>query len=139
MMKTRLLKIYTILLSISLSGDVFAELDQKSPNVLFIAIDDLNDWIGCFGGNSQVKTPNLDKFNASGGMAMIDAHCASTVCGPSRSSLLTGKYPHKTGVYGNKNNLRKAQKTKDLITLPQYFSLHGYHTYPLVKYFTSIR
>ena len=64
MIKTRLLKIYTILLSISLSGDVFAELDQKSPNVLFIAIDDLNDWIGCFGGNSQVKTPNLDKFNA---------------------------------------------------------------------------
>ena len=131
----RLLKIYTILLSISLSGDVFAELDQKSPNVLFIAIDDLNDWIGCFGGNSQVKTPNLDRFNASGGMAMIDAHCASTVCGPSRSSLLTGKYPHKTGVYGNKNNLRKAQKTKDLITLPQYFSLHGYYTLSSGKIF----
>ena len=63
----------------------------------FIAIDDLNDWIGCFGGNPQVQTPHLDRFNASGGMVMFDAHSSSTVCGPSRSSLLTGKYPHTTG------------------------------------------
>ena len=68
----------------------------------FIAIDDLNDWIGCFGGNPQVQTPHLDRFNASGGMVMFDAHGSSTVCGPSRSSLLTGKYPHTTGVYKTK-------------------------------------
>ena len=98
------------------------------PNVLFIAIDDLNDWVGCFGGHPQVQTPNLDRFNAEGGMVMFDAHGSSTVCGPSRSSLLTGKYPHKTGVYGNKNNLRNALKAKDVLTLPQYFSRHGYHS-----------
>jgi arylsulfatase A-like enzyme len=107
----------------------------ERPNVLFIAIDDLNDWIGCFGGNPQVQTPHLDRFNASGGMVMFDAHGSSTVCGPSRSSLLTGKYPHTTGVYGNKNNLRKAEKTKDLVTLPQYFSAHGYHTLSRGKIF----
>ena len=107
----------------------------ERSNVLFIAIDDLNDWIGCFGGNPQVQTPHLDRFNASGGMVMFDAHSSSTVCGPSRSSLLTGKYPHTTGVYGNKNNLRKAEKTKDLLTLPQYFSVHGYHTLSRGKIF----
>ena len=107
----------------------------ERSNVLFIAIDDLNDWIGCFGGNPQVQTPHLDRFNASGGMVMFDAHSSSTVCGPSRSSLLTGKYPHTTGVYGNKNNLRKAEKTKDLLTLPQYFSAHGYHTLSRGKIF----
>lgn len=108
---------------------------EKKPNVLFIAVDDLNDWIGCVGGNPQVKTPHLDKFNAEGGMVMFDAHASSTVCGPSRSSLLTGKYPHKTGVYGNTTNLRNAPKAKDLVTLPQYFSKYGYHTLSSGKIF----
>lgn len=108
---------------------------NEKPNVLFIAIDDLNDWVGCFGGNPQVQTPHLDKFNAQGGMAMLDAHCASTVCGPSRSSLLTGKFPHRTGVYGNETNLKKAPLAKDLVTLPQYFSKHGYHTLSRGKIF----
>ena len=120
-------------LSLFLSAE--AKPATERPNVLFIAIDDLNDWIGCFGGNPQVQTPHLDRFNTLGGMVMFDAHGSSTVCGPSRSSLLTGKYPHKTGVYGNKNNLRKAEKTKDLVTLPQYFSAHGYHTLSRGKIF----
>jgi len=107
----------------------------ERPNVLFIAIDDLNDWIGCFDGHPQVQTPNLDKFNAEGGMVMYDAHCSSTVCGPSRASLLTGKYPHKTGVYGNTTNLRNAPKAKDLLTFPQYFSKHGYHSLSSGKIF----
>ena len=92
---------------------------QDRPNVLFIAIDDLNDWIGCFGGNPQVKTPNLDKFASEGGMVMMNAHAPATVCCPSRSALLTGVHAHKTGVYGNKNNLKNAPKAKDLVTLPQ--------------------
>lgn len=116
-------------------ADTPVRAESSKPNVLFIAVDDLNDWIGCFGGNPQVKTPNLDKFNAEGGMVMFDAHASSTVCGPSRSSLLTGKYPHKTGVYGNNTNLRNAPKAKDLITLPQYFSKHGYHTITRGKIF----
>ncbi len=87
----------------------------ERPNVLFIAIDDLNDWVGCFGGNPQVKTPNFDRFHAEGGMVMFNAHAPSTVCCPSRSALLTGVHCHKTGVYGNSNNLRNAPKAKDLV------------------------
>ena len=97
-------------------------------NVLFIAIDDLNDWGGCFGGNPQVKTPNLDKLASEGGLVMMNAHAPATVCCPSRSALLTGVHAHKTGVYGNKNNLKNAPKAKDLVTLPEYFSQHGYHS-----------
>ena len=115
----------TILVCLLISGCLSA---KERFNVLFVAIDDLNDWVGVFGGNSQVKTPNLDRFNANGGMVMSDAHVPSTVCGPSRSAILTGKFPHNTGVYGNKNNLRKAPLAKDLLTIPQYFSKHGYHT-----------
>jgi len=108
---------------------------QEKPNVLFIAIDDLNDWVGCFGGNPQVKTPNLDKLNALGGMVMNKAQSPASVCCPSRSALLTGVPPHKTGVYGNRNNLKKAPKAKDLVTLPEYFSQHGYHSISMGKIF----
>ena len=72
--------------------------------MFFIAIDDLNDWVGCFGGNPQVKTPNFDRLAAEGGMVMMNAHAPATVCCPSRSALLTGVHAHKTGVYGNRNN-----------------------------------
>ncbi|WP_198416700.1 sulfatase [Marinilabilia rubra] len=108
---------------------------QDKPNVLFISIDDLNDWIGCFGGNPQVKTPNLDKFHAEGGMVMYDTQAPATVCGPSRSALLTGVRACKSGVYGNRNNLKNAPKAKDLITLPEYFSKHGYHSISMGKIF----
>ncbi|MBT3378176.1 MAG: sulfatase [Lentisphaerae bacterium] len=125
--------IVSFLLAILTTGTAAAAADN--PNVLFVAIDDLNDWVGCFGGNPQVKTPNLDTFNAEGGMIMMDAHTAATVCCPSRSALLTGVHAHRTGVYGNRNNLKKAPKAKDLVTLPEYFSKHGYHSLSMGKIF----
>jgi arylsulfatase A-like enzyme len=67
-----------------------------------------------------VKTPNLDRLAAEGGMVMMNDHAPTTVCCPSRSALLTGVHAHKTGVYGNKNNLKNAPKAKDLVTLPEY-------------------
>lgn len=110
-------------------------IDTKTMNVLFVAIDDLNDWVGCFGGNPQVKTPNLDRFARNGGIVMTDAHCPATVCCPSRSALLSGVHCHKTGVYGNMNNMKRAPKAKDLVTLPEYFSRHGYHSLSMGKIF----
>ncbi len=107
----------------------------ENLNVLFVAIDDLNDWVGCFGGNPQVQTPSLDQFAAEGGVVMMNAHAPATVCCPSRSALLTGVHAHKTGVYGNKNNLKNAAKAKDLVTLPEYFSQHGYHSLSMGKIF----
>ena len=63
--------------------------EAKRPNVLFIAIDDLNDWVGCLGGNPQAITPNFDRYARDHAMVMNKAYCPSTVCGPTRSAILT--------------------------------------------------
>ena len=62
------------------------------PNVLFIAIDDLNDWTGTLMGNPQAKTPHMDKL-ASQGMVFANAHCAAPACGPSRSAIGRSQTP----------------------------------------------
>lgn len=69
------------------------------PNVLFIAIDDLNDWIGTMHGHPDVKTPNIDRL-AARGVQFQNAHCQAPLCGPSRASLMTGLRPSTTGIYG---------------------------------------
>ncbi|WP_242155528.1 sulfatase [Aestuariivivens sediminis] len=130
----RLIKLLLFLYFYSASLIVQSQVPDK-PNVLFIAIDDLNDWVGCFGGHPQVKTPNLDRLNAQGAMVMSKAQSPATVCGPSRSAILTGKYPSNTGVYRNDINLKNAPKSKRLITLPEYFSKYGYHTLSMGKIF----
>jgi arylsulfatase A-like enzyme len=107
----------------------------KRYNVLFIAVDDLNDWVGCLGGNPQAITPNLDRFAKQQAMVMDKAYCPSTVCCPSRSSLLTGKRAASSGVYGNTQNLKNAAKAKDVVTLPEYFGKNGYHTLSAGKIF----
>ena len=71
----------------------FAEEKQK-PNVVFIIVDDLNDWIGAMGGHPQTKTPNLDAL-ANQGVLFTNAHCNAPQCGPSRTSLLHGLYPEE--------------------------------------------
>src|SRR5262245_36703259 len=68
------------------------------PNVLFIAVDDLNDWVGCLGGHPQVKTPNIGRLVRRGTL-FSNAHCQGPLCNPSRSSLLTGLRPSTTGIY----------------------------------------
>ncbi|BDR36465.1 hypothetical protein PDY_35130 [Photobacterium damselae subsp. damselae] len=68
---------------------VQAEHSTQHPNVLFLAVDDLNDWIGALGAHPQVKTPNLDRLYKRS-TAFRNAHCQVPVCGPSRTALLTG-------------------------------------------------
>src|SRR3990172_8616957 len=87
------------------------------PNVLFIAVDDLNDWVGCLGGHPQVKTPHMDRL-ARGGTVFLNAHCQSPLCNPSRTSLLTGLRPSTSGVYALEPWFRTSEPLKDLITLP---------------------
>ncbi|MFC1760731.1 sulfatase [Planctomycetota bacterium] len=124
-----------IILTISTAGIAMTQqLKTKGHNVLFIAIDDLNDWVGCLGGNPQAITPNLDKL-AEGGMVMNKAYCPATVCCPSRTALLTGKNATYTGVYGNSQNLKRAPKAKHLETLPEYFGNRGYYTLSTGKIF----
>lgn len=98
----------------------------KPPlNVLFIAIDDLNDWTGFLGGNTQVKTPNLDRLAAQG-TAFTRAYCAAPLCNPSRAALMTGILPSRSGVYENSQDWRTSPLLRDAVTLPQHFMANGY-------------
>lgn len=101
--------------------------DQTSlrPNVLFIAMDDLNDWIGCMGGHPQAKTPNLNRL-AKSGILFTNAHCAAPACNPSRTAIFTGMAPNVSGVYTNSQQLREVLPDAEL--LPKTFSRHGYHS-----------
>ena len=94
MMKVSTFTILTCLLI--LAGTTQA----KKPDVVFIIVDDLNDWIGVMGGHPQTKTPNLDAL-AARGVLFTNAHCNAPQCGPSRTSLLHGLYPKSTGRYFN--------------------------------------
>jgi arylsulfatase A-like enzyme len=97
------------------------------PNVLFIAIDDQNDWIGHLGGHPMAKTPNLDKL-AARGTTFTNAHCNMPLCNPSRTSLLLGLRPTTTGIYGLSPFFRTLPQWKDRVALPQHFENHGYLT-----------
>jgi arylsulfatase A-like enzyme len=104
-----------------LSGVSNAE--ERKPNVLFIALDDLNDWIGCLGGHPQTKTPNLDRLAASG-VLFRNAYCPAASCNPSRSAVFSGLPPHRSGLYQNTQKMREVMPEAEL--LPRYFSRHGY-------------
>jgi arylsulfatase A-like enzyme len=108
---------------------------KEKMNVLFIIADDLNDWVGCFEGNPQVKTPNIDRLAKNNAMVMFNAQCASTVSCPSRSAMLTGLRPSTSGVYGNAQNLRDSKAATSVQTMPQYFSKNGYFTMSTGKIF----
>ena len=115
-----------------LAGSVYGA--DKRPNILMIAIDDLNDWVGAFGGHPQAQTPNIDRL-ASNSMVFRNASCPGPVCGPSRSALLSGFMPSTTGVYGNSNNMLNSAVVQTHATLPEYFSKHGYKTISSGKIF----
>src|SRR5881396_2451971 len=100
-------------------GPLDAAAPAKRPNVLFLAVDDLNDWVGCLGGHPQVKTPHLDRL-AKRGTLFTNAHCQAPLCNPSRASLLTGLRPSTTGVYALAPWFRTSEKLKDRETLFQY-------------------
>lgn len=94
------------------------------PNVLFISVDDMNDWVGCLGGYNGVQTPNIDRL-ARRGALFANAHCASPLCNPSRTALLTGQRPSTTGMYNNDQFWRP--NLPDAVTLPMYYKANGYH------------
>ena len=93
-------------------------------NVLFIASDDLRPTLGAY-GNTIVKTPNLDKL-ASQGVRFDRAYAQYPLCNPSRSSLLTGKYPTQTSILDNEYYFRALHP--DLVSIPQHFKANGYAT-----------
>jgi arylsulfatase A-like enzyme len=102
--------------------------------VLFIAIDDLNDWVGCLGGHPQAHTPRLDRL-AERGTVFTNAHCQAPLCNPSRTSLLFGLRPSTTGVYGLLPGPREVASLRDRTSLPQHFKAQGYSTFCTGKVF----
>jgi arylsulfatase A-like enzyme len=106
---------------------VFTSAAASKPNVLFIAIDDQNDWIGHMGGHPMAKTPYLDSL-AQRGTSFVNAHCQAPLCNPSRTSLMLSLRPTTTGVYGLAPWFRELPQWEDRVALPQHFKTHGYRT-----------
>ena len=113
--------------------------DTNKPNVLLIAVDDLNDWVGCLGGHPQTYTPNIDRL-ADQGMLFRNAHCQGTMCNPSRISLLWGRRPSSTGFYDNHHHISKHPNfLKNHVNLPTHFADNGYKTLSSGKIFHTGR
>ena len=93
------------------------------PNVLFLSVDDMNDWVGAL-GHEPARTPHIDRLAARGTL-FANAHAPSPKCNPSRTAILSGLRPSTTGIYGNgewwKPNLPEA------VMLPRYFKDNGYY------------
>lgn len=109
------------------SRSSFAAADKPTanrPNVLFIAVDDLNHWVGYLGRNPQTKTPNIDKL-AARGVRFTRSYCAAPVCNPSRAALMSGLRPWASGVYENNDDWRKV--ISEDLTLPTTFRRAGYY------------
>lgn len=100
--------------------------NASKPNVLFIAIDDLNDWVGCLNGHPQALTPNMDRL-AKRGVLFANAHCAAPACSPSRAAVFTGRMPQNNGVWANRQP-KLAKKYRNPFVLPQSFQRAGYTT-----------
>ena len=106
------------------------------PNVLFLAIDDLNDWLGALDGHPQAKTPNLDRL-ISQSVLFRNAHCAAPVCSASRHALMSGLRPSTTGWYSNTSkSLESYERTLgDTVPMPTHFKGSGYRTLAAGKIF----
>ena len=136
-MKTHLVSACAALAAI-LAGSASADAPPARPNVLFIAVDDLNNWVGCMGGHPLAKTPNMDRL-AARGTAFVNAHCQAPLCNPSRVSLLTGKLPSTTGVYALEPTHREAPAIEGVVTLPQHVKAAGYRTMACGKIWHNVK
>ncbi|MBK1879757.1 sulfatase [Pelagicoccus mobilis] len=122
------LQIFAILASILFVPHftLFAASSGK-PNVLFIVVDDLNDYVSLLEDYPGIKTPNLDKFSKTA-MTFSQAYCAGPICNPSRTSLISGIAPYRSGIYINSDQLRASPPVVKSVLLPEQFKRNGYQT-----------
>ena len=121
-------QLLVISISIFFSAITIAQ-EQKKPNVLFIAIDDLKPILGCY-GDKIIKTPNIDRL-AKMGTVFMSNYCQQAVCGPTRASLMTGKRPDYTKVWDLQTPMRNVNP--NILSLPQYLITQGYSTQGIGK------
>jgi len=117
---SRILSLFVSLLAISASSAS----ESDPPNFLVIAIDDLRDWLGCYGADF-VKSPHIDGL-AERGILFERAYCQMAVCGPSRSSVFSGARPDTIRAWNNRTHFR--DHAPDIVSLPQFFRELGYRT-----------
>ena len=110
---------------LALTVGIVAAGAAEHPNILFIAVDDLNDWTGFMGGHPQARTPNMDRL-ARSGVLFTNAHTAAPACNPSRTAIFTGRSPHRSGLYDNRQPMREVLPDAEI--LPKTLSRHGYHS-----------
>ena len=119
----------------------FCQISDKQ-NILFIVVDDLNDYIEGLDGQPQIKTPNI-KYLIDEGYLFTNTFANSPVCGPSRTSLLSGKDMLYTQVYANnayldefRDNFTIDKNNEQVITLPEHLKdAGGYYTCGINKVF----
>jgi len=99
----------------------------KHPNVLFISLDDMNDWVEPLAGNDMTVTPNLDRFTSQG-VNFTRNYAPSPGCNPSRSATLTGLHTTSSGMYSNYQEWRNVPELQSVQTIGQHFKSAGYFT-----------
>lgn len=122
--KLILLQLAACLFPLLLSCSVAAT--QAQQNVVFIIVDDLNDWLGAYQPHSPSHTPNIDEL-ARRGVSFVNAHTSAPICAASRASLMSGVLPHKSGFYTNGNHDTNPHKVINKGPhLAQLFRQQGY-------------
>lgn len=122
-------QVYLFLLMIACTYLNGQSVDSKQKNVLYVIADDLSSIINSY-NDGGVITPNLDKL-AANGVVFEKAYCQSSLCNPSRTSIMTGKYPAETRVLGNQPHFRGVDPS--VKTIPQYFKEQGYYSVGIGK------
>lgn len=123
-------RIFFPLLALYLVGSCTQKPEMKGiehPNVLFISLDDMNDWVQPLSGNAQTLTPNLLKFGEEA-VNFTKNYCPSPGCNPSRSAMLTGLHTYTSGMYSNYQDWRKVPRLQEALTIGQHFKNNGYYT-----------
>jgi len=130
----KLLISINICILLTAGASTIAAEEKSRPNILFIAIDDMNDWTTVFDEDNPIQTPNLERL-AKRGMFFSKAYCSVAACVPSRTAILSGLSPMSTGCYSNGGSPRVWNHKSNVVSLPQYFRDHGYQVQGAGKIF----
>lgn len=127
-----------------LMAPLLSAIAERKPNVLFISIDDLNDYISPMDNHPGVKTPNFDRL-AKRSVTFTNAHCAAPACHPSRVAVMTGVHPTRSGLYRNLFGAygprwrHESKVLEDAVVLSQHFRNHGYYAMGGGKIFHTLQ